>query len=146
MRRKSRLVATMAASLLVSMAFAATGEELKVRGGVVTAMQAAPATPGAVSATTRRQLGGMLGRALGQAVGGRGTQSYEITRAVGNLGADIAAGEGDAGTAGNYLLTVRFDDASESAFVRNGGQLARIRIGSRVKVIGSGEAATLLAE
>lgn len=132
--------------LFASVALSAQATELEVRAGVVTAMQPVAAGATAVSASTKRQLGGMLGRALGQAVGGRSGQSYELTRAAGNLGADLAAGEGGAAVAGSYLLVVRFDDASESAFTRKGDQVGRIRAGSRVKVIGTGDSATLLPE
>lgn len=143
MRIRSHLVVLAAVVLATS---AAAAGEHEVRAGVVTAMQPIKEQGEAISTSTRRQLGGMLGRALGQAVGGGSGQSYEITRAVGNLGADIAAGDERAAPTGNYMLMVRFDDASESAFTRSGEQLGRIRAGSRVKVVGSGAGAMLMAE
>ncbi|MEN1929113.1 hypothetical protein WCE37_08980 [Luteimonas sp. MJ250] len=146
MRIKTQFTAVMAAALLASAAFAVPAQELEVRKGVVTAMQPTDVQAPVVSTSTKRQLGGMLGRALGQAVGGRGGQAYELTLAAGSLGADIASSDAGAAGRGNYLLTVRFDDASESAFTRRGEQLARIRVGSRVKVVGTGDSVTLLAE
>lgn len=147
---KLQFVALAAAVLLASAAApassAAAEGELAVRAGVVTAMQPVAAAADAVSASTKRQLGSMLGRALGQAVGGSSGQSYELTRVAGSLGADLAAGDGGARASSSYLLVVSFDDASETAFTRSGDQLARLRVGSRVKVIGSGDSATLLPE
>ncbi|GGJ98899.1 hypothetical protein [Luteimonas terricola] len=146
MRIKLHPAAAVAVALLASTAFAVGAGEHEVRSGVVTAMQPVAARADVVSASTKRQLGGMLGRALGQAVGGRSGQSYELTRVAANLGADIASGDGDGAPGGDYMLMVRFDDASESAFTRTGAQLARIRIGGRVKVVGSGDSAMLVAE
>lgn len=143
---KWHLAVVATAVLSASAAFAAEAQELEVRSGIVTAMQPTAADAAAVSATTRRQLGGMLGRALGQAVAGRSGQSYEVTRVAANLGADLASSETEDGNTGNYMLMVRFDDASEAAFARSGSQLARIRVGSRVKVVGSGDSAMLVAE
>ncbi|MBJ6980312.1 MULTISPECIES: hypothetical protein [unclassified Luteimonas] len=133
--------------VLVAAAVGPAGSsELEVRAGVVTTIQPVAAAAGAVSASTKRQLGGMLGRALGQAVAGRSGQSYEVTRVAGNIGADLATGEGSGQVASRYLLLVRFDDATESAFTRSGDQVGRLRAGSRVKVVGAGDAATLLPE
>lgn len=140
------LAAVMVAVCLASAASVAVAGELEVRKGVVTAMQPIAEKPDAVSTSTKRQLGGMLGQALGQAVGGRSGRSYEVTRLATNLGADIASSNTGGATAGSYVLIVRFDNAAESAFTRRGDQLARIRVGSRVKVVGSGDAAMLDAE
>lgn len=124
----------------------ADASELEVRAGVVTAIESVAAPAGTVSGSTKRQLGGMLGRALGQAVAGRSGQSYELTRVAGNIGADLASGQGSGQVASRYMLLVRFDDATESAFTRSGDQVGRLRAGSRVKVVGAGDAATLLPE
>ena len=141
-----RRAARLSAVLLVASVFPASAEQA-VRAGVVSAMQPVAAEAPAVSASTKRQLGGMLGRALGEAVGGRGGQAYEITRVAGNLGADLAGGNGGGADAvGQVLLVVRFDDASTSAFTRSAGQVGRLRVGSRVRVVGTGDAAILLAE
>ena len=146
MRIKLHHAAVVAAALLTSSAFAMAAGEHEVRTGVVTAMQPLPAKADVVTASTKRQLGGMLGRALGQAVGGNSAQSYELTRAASSLGADIASGEGGGAQGSDYMLMVRFDDASEAGFTRHSTQLARIRVGGRVKVVGSGDSAMLLAD
>ena len=146
MGMNSHLVAVMAAVFLASAASVAVADELEVRKGVVTAMQPVAAKPDAVSTSTRRQLGGALGQALGQAVGGRSGRSYEITRLATSLGADIASGNPGGAAAGSHVLMVRFDSAGESAFTRSGEQLGGIRVGSRVRVVGSGDAAMVVAE
>lgn len=132
--------------LLLAMGMFPAAAEQAVRAGVVSAMQPVAAEATAVSASTKRQLGGMLGRALGEAVGGRGGQAYELTRVAGNLGADLAGGTAGAPAAGRVLLVVNFDDASTSAFTRGVGQLGRLRVGSRVRVVGAGDDAILLEE
>lgn len=144
--RTGRSVLAGVVVLVAAVVGPAESSELEVRAGVVTTIQPVAAAAGAVSASTRRQLGGMLGRALGQAVAGRSGQSYEVTRVAGNIGADLATGEGSGQVASRYMLLVRFDDATESAFTRSGDQVGRLRAGSRVKVVGAGDAATLLPE
>lgn len=132
--------------LLLAMGMSPAAAEQAVRAGVVSAMQPVAVEATAVSASTKRQLGGMLGRALGEAVGGRGGQAYELTRVAGNLGADLAGGTAGAPAAGRVLLVVNFDDASTSAFTRGVGQVGRLRVGSRVRVVGAGDDAILLEE
>ena len=150
MRIASCLPVLVVAVLLALAPGLASASELEVRSGVVTMVQpvagdTARAEP-KLSRSTRRQLGGMLGRAAGQALGGG--HAYEIGRAAGSVGSDLADGEGNpqAGGGGGYLLLVRFDDESEAAFTRGAVQVGGLRAGSRVKVIGSGDGATLLAE
>lgn len=145
MKRK-HLMAAASTALLALAAFAAPAQEIAVRTGVVTAMQAVQGKSSAVSNSTKRQLGGMLGRALGRAVGDSSGYAYETASATANLGADIAsAGGAEDGTAG-YMLMIKFNDSTESAFTRNAAQLGGISVGSRVKVVGSGDGAMIVAE
>lgn len=146
MRIGSCFSAVVAMVLLATASLQAHATELEVRSGVVTTMQRVASGGAAVSSSTKRQLGGMAGRMIGQAVGNRSGHAYEITRAAGSIGSDLAAGDGDGRAAGNYLLVVRFDDASESAFTRSSDQVSNLRAGSRVKVVGTGDLATLLPE
>lgn len=125
----------------------AGAQELALRAGVVVAMQpvAAAAAP-AVGTATRRQLGGLLGQAVGQALGRDSAQSYQITRAAMTLGADVAGNGAGAAAAGEYLVMIRFADASEAAFKREASALGSLRVGSRVKVAGTGTTALIVAE
>lgn len=134
------------AALLSLATIAAQAQEMAVRAGVVTAMQAMQGKSATVSNSTKRQLGGMVGRALGRAISDNTGYSYEAVSAVGNLGADVASSGGAAGTAATYMLMIKFDDATESAFNRGADQLGGLRIGSRVKVVGSGDSAMIVAE
>lgn len=146
MRMHAKRGAGLVGLLLTAAAFPAAAEQA-VRAGVVSAIQPVAVEAAAVSTSTRRQLGGMLGRALGEAAGVRGSQAYELTRVAGNLGADLAGGNGGGPPAGaKVLLVVDFDDASTSAFTRGAAQAGRFRVGSRVKVVGAGDDAVLLAE
>jgi hypothetical protein len=132
--------------LLVLAASAATAQEIAVRAGVVTAMQAVQGKTIAVSNPTKRQLGGMLGRALGRAIADSSGYSYETANAVANLGADVASAGGAESGAASYMLMIKFNDATESAFTRDAAQLGGIRVGSRVKVVGSGDGAMIVTE
>lgn len=120
--------------------------EQEVRTGVVTGMRQLAAEAPALSRSTKRQLGGMLGRAVGEAVGGRGGQGYEARRAGGSIGSDLAGGDAASRRSGEHVLLVRFDDDSEVAFTRSADEARQFRVGSRVKVIGAGDEAILLAE
>lgn len=145
MSARWRWAAWVLVGLMMPLAAPAAGEQ-EVRAGIVTAVEPVATQAVAVSKSTRRQLGGMLGRAVGQAAGGRTGHSYEVTRAAGSLGSDLAGGDGGAGARAARVLLIRFDDASESAFTRSADQVGRFRVGSRVKVIGTGDAAILLPE
>src|SRR5690606_4934554 len=124
MRIKTQFTAVMAAALLASAAFAVPAQELEVRKGVVTAMQPTDVQAPVISTSTMWQLGGLLSLAHVQVNCGRCGQVYELILDAGRLGADIASSDAGAAGRGNYLLTVRFDDASESTFTRRGEQLA----------------------
>jgi len=138
---KPYFAAALAAVVFMGSAFTSLAGEQDVRTGVVAAMQAMAPKPAVLDSRQKRDLGGMLGYALGQATGTNGAYASALAR----LATDVAAGKGD-GVSTEYAVIVRFDDASESMFTRNGNQLARIRVGSRVRVVGSGDGATLLAE
>ena len=87
-----------------------------------------------------------LGAAVGQALGRDSAQSYQITRAAMTLGADVAGNGAGAAAAGEYLVMIRFADASEAAFKREASALGSLRVGSRVKVAGTGTAALIVEE
>jgi hypothetical protein len=144
--KMKQMAITASTMLLVLAASAATAQEMAVRAGVVTAMQAMQGKTSAVSSSTKRQLGGMLGRALGRAISDNTGYSYETVSAVGDLGADVASSGGADAGASSYMLMVKFNDASEAAFTRNAEQLNGIRTGSRVRVVGSGDNAMIVAE
>lgn len=138
----SHFAAVMAGVIFLASTFTASAEEHEVRTGVVAAMQALAPKPAVFSNRQKRDLGGMLGYAVGQATGGNGAYAFTLTQ----LATDMVAGKGDNVKTADYMVVVRFDDASESMFTRSESQLARIHVGSRVRVVGSGDGATLLAE
>lgn len=132
--------------MALSTAFAARGQEIEVRSGVVTMMQPVPAAAKAISASTKRQVGGMLGRLIGRAVAEKTGYSYEAVSMATNLGEDLAVAGESVDTAAAYTLLVQFTDKSEAGFQRTAEQLRSIRAGSRVKVLGSGDEAIVVAE
>lgn len=146
MRIGSCLSAVVAMVLLAPSSLQVHATELEVRSGVVTTMQRVGSGGATVSPSTKRQLGGVAGRMVGQALGSRSGHSNAITRAAGSVGSDLATGDGEGRVGGSYLLVVRFDDASESAFTRSREQVGSLKAGSRVKVVGTGDLATLLPE
>lgn len=124
-------------------------QELAVRKGVVTAMtplqqQASNSGAGTV---TKRRLGGMLSRAAGRALGNTGYGS-EAAYVVDGVVTDASNAEAQrvAAQAGSYMVIVRFSDGAESAFTRNGSDLRGVTVGSKVKVVGSGDSTILMAD
>lgn len=149
MMDRNRLLATVAWLTVAAAASPAMAEELQVRSGVVTSILAEPAParkPAAVDTRQKRELGGMLGRALGQATG----SDVATTSLLGRLAADMAGSGGQGrvadATPDGHTFVVRFDDATEAAFTRSGEHLDRIRVGTRVRVVGSGSLASLAPE
>ena len=142
-----RWMACVLAVLLAPWASSLAGEQ-QVRSGVVTAVEPLAREAPAISRSTKRQLGGMLGRAVGQAVAGGSGHGYEARRAGGSIGSDLAGAgaDGAAGASGGHVLLIRFDDASEVAFTRSADDARRFRVGSRVRVVGAGDEAILLPE
>ena len=149
MMDRKRLITALAWLGAAVAASPAMAEELQVRSGVVTSILAEPAparTPPVVDARQKRELGGMLGRALGQATG----SDVATANLLGRLAADVAGNSGQGRVADaapdGYTLVVRFDDATEAAFTKTREHLDRIRVGTRVRVVGSGRLASLAPE
>ncbi len=136
-----------AIATLLCVAHAAGAQEMAVRVGLVTMMQPLADTQGAISASTKRQWGGMLGRVVGRAVSERTGYTYEAVAMASSLGADVAtAGDRTRAGAIPYMLVIRLADNSEVALQRTAAQLEGITLGARVKLIGSGEGAVLVAD
>jgi len=126
--------------------FAVSAQDMAVRHGVVTAMEAVQGKSAVVSTSTKRRLGGLIGRAIGQAVAGNSGFAYEAADMGERLVGDMASSSGDARTVASYMLMIRFTDGAEIATTRTGAQLRGVKVGSRVKVAGSGDSAMIIAE
>jgi outer membrane lipoprotein SlyB len=145
---RAGLGGVMAVALLAA-GLPASAEELQVRTGVVTAIQPVvveAARPATLSRSRKKQLGGMLGYAVGQATGGSVAQGYALGSLAAELGSNVAASRDNAVPSDGYTFHVRFDDASEAAFSKSREHLLRVQVGTRVRVVGSGSGASLSPE
>ena len=147
--KRRPLAVVLVAAAMAATAGPAVAEELQVRSGVVTsilAVEAPPPAPSAIDARQSRELGGLLGRAVGQATG----SDVATAHLLGRLAADVVGSAGrdrnGAGSPGGYTVVVRFDDATEAGFTKARDHLDRIRVGTRVRVVGAGSLASLVPE
>lgn len=139
-----------------SLLFAAAGsnaQEMSFRSGVVTGVtpiqvQAQQASTGAGGSRVGGALGRMFGRAVGKAVSkATGEYSYEAYDVANSAAQDVAQGATSGGSGKQvtaYMVMIKFDDGSESAI--QSAQANALRVGSRVRVFGSGSAAQIVAE
>lgn len=131
-------------TMLMMTSYAISAQEMAVRRGVVTALQPVAAQSSAVSASTKRQLGGMIGRALLRAVGDS-RYGYEAVNIGSSIASDIAASGEQQRSEGSYVVMIRFTDGSETAITFKSEQLRGIQVGSQVKVVGTGSSAMITA-
>ncbi len=132
---------------------AAGAQEMSFRSGVVTGI-----TPVQVAAAQSQQSppsrgGGALGRALGRVAGRAASrvsgeyayEAYDVASGTARDLVDVATVPGAAaGTVTAYLVTLRFDDGSESAI--RSAEAGALRVGARARVFGSGASAQIVAE
>lgn len=125
-------------------------QEMSVRRGVVTAMdpvQTSESSQESAMSSNKRRLGGLLGRAVGRVVGTKNQYYYDAVSTSESLGEELAVA-GDSRGAGhpvNTMVMIRFDNGDETGIVRSNDKLRGLRVGRRVKVIGSGSSAMIMA-
>jgi outer membrane lipoprotein SlyB len=131
----------------------ANAQEMSFRSGVVTGVtpiqvQAQQASTGGGGSRVGGALGRMFGRAVGKAVSrASGEYSYEAYDVANSAAQDVAQGAtsgGDGKQVTAYMVMIKFDDGSESAI--QSAQATTLRVGSRVRVFGSGSSAQIVAE
>src|SRR5690606_16893473 len=91
--KRRPLAVVLVAAAMAATAGPAAAEELQVRSGVVTsilAVEAPPPAPSAIDARQSRELGGLLGRAVGQATG----SDVATAHLLGRLAADVVGSAG----------------------------------------------------
>jgi outer membrane lipoprotein SlyB len=111
-------------------------------------VQAQQASTGGGGSRVGGALGRMFGRAVGKAVSrATGEYSYEAYDVANSAAQDVAQGAtsgGDGKQVTAYMVMIKFDDGSESAI--QSAQANTLRVGSRVRVFGSGSSAQIVAE
>ncbi len=127
-------------------------QELQTRSGVVTAItamqQQAPVQKTSAAGST---VGGAFGRTLGRLAGNavaRATGDYQVASEartlVNGVGQDMSSGAPSAASGGAaYLVFVRFGDGTETALQT---AVSNLSVGTRVRVVGIGSDALVMAE
>lgn len=135
------------------MAVSATSfaQEMSLRSGTVVGITATQGesqpTPKQKSETGKR-VGGALGRALGYAVNANSSHyyGYEAANAGQAIGEAVGGGTNESGStrASAYLIMIEFDDGGSAAVKRPSAD--GLSVGSRVRVVGSGNDAQVVAQ
>lgn len=149
---KKLLSVFLAVWFVASVVESAAAQEMSLRKGVVTGItpiqteakesgsrSKGSSTGGALS----RAFGRAVGRAVSRAAGEYVPEAYDVGHGVADDVSRSARNSGSGRMVTAFLVTVRFDDGSESAI-----QAARaegLRVGARVNVVGSGSATQVLA-
>lgn len=98
---------------------------------------------------TKRKVGGLLGQvaSFGIAASGKGGSAGVVASSAAPAAGEYAATKiGDQGPATRYMVKVKLDSGKTLATTQLREQLGGIKLGSRVRVEGKGDAALLYAE
>jgi outer membrane lipoprotein SlyB len=134
------------------MAISATSfaQEMALRSGTVVGITATQgdSQPAKQKSETGKRVGGALGRALGYAVNRNSGHyyGYEAANAGQAIGEAVGEGGSEGGNSGTsvYLILVEFDDGGSAAIKRSSSN--GLSVGSRVRVVGSGNDAQVIAQ
>ena len=135
------------------MAVSATSfaQEMSLRSGTVvgiTATQGESQQAPKQKSETGKRVGGALGRALGYAVNRNSGHyyGYEAANAGQAIGEAVGEGGAEGGNSGAsaYLIMIEFDDGGSAAVKRASAN--GLSVGSRVRVVGSGSDAQVVAQ
>lgn len=136
------------------MAVSATSfaQEMSLRSGTVigiTATQGESQQAPKQKSETGKRVGGALGRALGYAVNANSSHYYgyeaaNAGQAIGEAVGEGGAESGNSGAASAYLIMIEFDDGGSAAVKR--ASVNGLSVGSRVRVVGSGSDAQVVAQ